>query len=62
MTSFHLNTKFFTNEPEGNLLSRFRQILKGAEFFDVIVGFFKLSGFFNLYKELEGTMRIFIIR
>ena len=39
--------KFFTNEPERDLYSRFATILKSnTQFFDVLVGYFRTSGFF----------------
>jgi len=54
--------KFFTNEPEGTLLERFRKILENnTEFFDVLVGYFRSSGFFKLYKSLENVKKIRIL-
>ena len=42
--------KFFTNEPERDLYSRFCNILKGhTQYFDILVGYFRTSGFFKLY-------------
>lgn len=53
---------FFTNEPDQTLLDRFRvTIEQNTRFFDVIVGFFRTSGFFHLYKSLEKTERIRIL-
>ena len=52
---------FFTNEEGSTLLERFKKTLKYVEFFDVIVGYFRTSGFFNLYKELEEVEKIRII-
>lgn len=41
--------KFFTNEPERDLYSRFAAILKSnTRFFDVLVGYFRASGFFKM--------------
>jgi hypothetical protein len=49
---------FFTNEPEHSLLDRFRVTIgQNTRFFDVIVGFFRTSGFFHLYKSLEKRKR-----
>jgi len=49
--------KFFTNEPEATLLQRFQKILENnTKFFDVLVGYFKSSGFFRLYKSLETVV------
>jgi len=36
---------FFTNEPGVTLLDRFRKTLKDVKFFDVLVGYFRTSGF-----------------
>ena len=54
--------KFFTNEPERDLYSRFAAILKSnTQFFDVLVGYFRSSGFFNMYKSLEAVEKIRIL-
>ena len=38
---------FFTNEPERNLYDRFNKILnRNTQFFDVLVGYFRASGFY----------------
>ena len=54
---------FFTNEPERNLYDRFNKILKrDTQFFDVLVGYFRASGFYLLKDALENVnkMRILI--
>ena len=54
---------FFTNEPERNLYDRFNKILKrDTQFFDVLVGYFRASGFYLLKDALEnvGKTRILI--
>ena len=54
--------KFFTNEPEATLLQRFQKILENnTKFFDVLVGYFRSSGFFRLYKSLENVEKIRIL-
>lgn len=54
--------KFFTNEPERDLYSRFAAILKSnTQFFDVLVGYFRSSGFFRLYQSLEQVDKIRIL-
>lgn len=54
--------KFFTNEPERDLYSRFAAILKSnTQFFDVLVGYFRTSGFFKMYKALESVEKIRIL-
>ena len=48
----HTDLKFFTNEPERDLYSRFAAILKSnTQFFDILVGYFRASGFFKMYKN-----------
>ena len=50
----HNDLKFFTNEPERDLYTRFATILKSnTQFFDVLVGYFRASGFLKLYYFLE---------
>lgn len=54
--------KFFTNEPERDLYSRFAAILNSnTQFFDVLVGYFRASGFFKMYKSLENVDKIRIL-
>lgn len=54
--------KFFTNEPERDLYTRFANILKSnTQFFDVLVGYFRSSGFFKLYESLESVEKIRIL-
>ena len=54
--------KFFTNESERNLYTRFATILKSnTQFFDVLVGYFRSSGFFKLYEALESVEKIRIL-
>lgn len=54
--------KFFTNEPERDLYSRFAAILKSnTQFFDVLVGYFRSSGFFSIYESLINVEKIRIL-
>ena len=54
--------KFFTNEPERDLYSRFTTILKSnTQFFDVLVGYFRTSSFFKMVKELKTVEKIRLI-
>ncbi len=54
--------KFFTNESERDLYTRFATILKSnTQFFDVLVGYFRSSGFFKLYEALESVEKIRIL-
>ena len=54
--------KFFTNEPERDLYSKFQSLLRGnVNFFDVIVGYFRTSGFFLMCDVLEAMKKIRIL-
>lgn len=58
----HTDLKFFTNEPERDLYSRFAAILKSnTQFFDVLVGYFRASGFFKIYEALESVEKVRIL-
>ena len=52
---------FFTNEPGATLLDRFRRTLSDVQYFDVLVGYFRTSGFYQLYDALETVDRIRIL-
>ncbi len=54
--------KFFTNEPERDLYSRFSTILKtNTQFFDILVGYFRTSGFFRMYPAMESVKKIRVL-
>jgi superfamily II DNA/RNA helicase/chromosomal replication initiation ATPase DnaA len=54
--------KFFTNEPDRDLYSRFSTILKiNTQFFDVLVGYFRTSGFFKLWPAMQSIEKIRIL-
>ena len=58
----HNDLKFFTNEPERDLYTRFATILKSnTQFFDVLVGYFRTSGFFRMYEALQDVEKIRIL-
>ena len=58
----YTDLKFFTNEPERDLYSRFAAIMKSnTQFFDVLVGYFRTSGFFRMYESLESVEKIRIL-
>jgi superfamily II DNA/RNA helicase len=58
----HNDLTFFTNEPERDLYSRFSKILKSnTQFFDVLVGYFRTSGFFRMYDAMESVKKIRIL-
>jgi superfamily II DNA or RNA helicase len=52
---------FFTNEPNSTLLDRFLITLKDTRYFDVLVGYFRTSGFFRLYESFEPIEKIRIL-
>ena len=55
------DTTFFTNEPDATLLDRFKKTLQTTQYFDVLVGYFRTSGFHHLYDALEGIEKIRIL-
>ena len=57
----HTDTKFFTNEPGNTLYERFCRTLNFAKQFDCIVGYFRTSGFYRLYKSLDKVEKIRIL-
>lgn len=57
----HTDTKFFTNTPDETLHDRFVSTLAHGRFFDVLVGYFRTSGFYRLYKELENVEKVRIL-
>ena len=52
---------FFTNEPGATLLDRFRATLKYARLFDVIVGYFRVSGFHQLHDALREVEQVRVL-
>lgn len=52
---------FITNEGGKTLLDRFNKLIEHCKFFDCMVGYFYLSGFYALYKSLENAERIRIL-
>ena len=58
----HNDFTFFTNEPDRDLYTRFNNILKNnTQFFDILVGYFRTSGFFKLYGAMEGVEKIRVL-
>ncbi|MCD2347402.1 helicase-related protein [Clostridium guangxiense] len=58
----HNDLTFFTNEPDRNLYDRFSKILKSnTKFFDVLVGYFRTSGFYLMYPAMEDIENIRIL-
>lgn len=53
---------FFTNENGQTLGDRFNKIIKSnTKYFDVLVGYFRTSGFYQLYEALEDVEKIRIL-
>jgi len=52
---------FFTNEDGNSLLNRFKVTLKDTQLFDVLVGYFRSSGFYQLYESLEPVEKVRIL-
>src|SRR5690606_23173153 len=59
--SMQSDLTFFTNEPGSTLLDRFIKTLKDGKYFDVLVGYFRTSGFFRLYQSFESIDKIRIL-
>jgi superfamily II DNA or RNA helicase len=55
------DTSFITNDSGNTLLQRFNQTLSDTEFFDCLVGYFYVSGFYKLQESLENTKKIRIL-
>ncbi len=53
--------RFFTNEPKETLYDRFVQTLRDAQYFDVLVGYFRTSGSRQLYASMEGVEKTRIL-
>jgi superfamily II DNA/RNA helicase len=53
---------FLTNEAGNTLRDRFHVLLEGStRFFDVLVGYFFVSGFYQLYPSLEKAEKIRVL-
>lgn len=58
----YTDLKSFTNELERDLYSLFSAILKSiTQFFNILVGHFRLSGFYNLHDAMADVEKIRII-
>ncbi|MHB8910991.1 MAG: helicase-related protein [Syntrophales bacterium] len=52
---------FFTNEPGSTLLDRFQRTLRDVKFFDILVGYFRTSGFDGLHESFASIDKIRIL-
>lgn len=60
--SIYNDLTFFTNEPERNLYDRFNSILKSnTQFYDMLVGYFRTSGFYLMYPSMKDIEKIRIL-
>jgi HKD family nuclease len=55
------DTKFFTNDLGLTLLDRFKTTLKDSQYFDMLVGYFRISGFHQLYDSFENIEKTRIL-
>ena len=56
------DTRIFTNAPDNTLLARFKSILAdNVQFVDILVGYFRISGFNQLYESLRDKEQIRIL-
>lgn len=55
------DTSFITNSDGRTLSDRFNVLLKDTEFFDCLVGYFYVSGFYKLQEALETTEKVRIL-
>jgi len=46
---------FFTNDSGQTLLDRFKSTLNDTVLFDILVGYFQSSGFYQLYESIESV-------
>ncbi len=52
---------FITNEEGKRLVDRFSHLIKDTRFFDCLVGYFRATGFHELYESLEKTEKIRVL-
>ena len=53
---------FFTNEEGHTLYDRFNKILNNnVQFFDILVGYFRSSGFYKMYESMENVEKTRIL-
>ena len=57
----HTDLTFFTNDEGQTLLERFKRTLKDTRLFDVLVSYFRSSGFYQLYQSIESIEKTRIL-
>jgi superfamily II DNA or RNA helicase len=56
------DSRIFTNAPGNTLLARFKSVLADdVQFLDILVGYFRFSGFNQLYESLDKTDTIRVL-
>jgi len=61
MANHQTDLTFFTNEKDQTLLDRFKATLADTQLFDVLVGYFRSSGFYQLYDSIESVEKTRIL-
>ncbi|HHG89816.1 MAG TPA: helicase, partial [Devosia sp.] len=61
MSSQETDLTFFTNDENQTLLDRFKATLADTRLFDVLVGYFRSSGFYQLYDSIEPVSKTRIL-
>lgn len=61
MHEFDTDLTFFTNTEGQSLLDRFKATLRDTRFFDVLVGYFHSSGFYQLYQPIQSIEKTRIL-
>ena len=57
----NFDSKFFTNEPGSTLYDRFKLALQHTKYFDVLVGYFRASGFYRLQEAFDNVEKVRIL-
>ncbi|WP_373599821.1 helicase-related protein [Paraclostridium bifermentans] len=62
MSNRYNDLTFFTNEENNTLYDRFSKILNNnVQFFDVLVGYFRSSGFYKMYESMDKVEKTRIL-
>ena len=54
-------TDFITNENGNTLENKFKKNLKETRFFDILVGYFRMSGFNKVFSDFENIEKIICV-
>ena len=61
MSNQNTDLTFFTNDQDHTLLDRFKATLADTRLFDVLVGYFRSSGFYQLYDSIAPVEKTRIL-